>query len=665
MSIELTPLDLNMFEEYIVNLDNYISGVHIGVEPNKNYIGMLDSEVDLIKRKMEKMHENSFSELNIKCANKKNRKKKCVYYIDERQRKKAVLAAHIWGGEFSRSNLMSDCCEYAIVLHDYKSNTYETINLVFELKNKGVKVGIIPLYGDNRDWSTLVLHLLSDKISTEFRYSFNSEKINLGNSQNNEYDVTLFQGHSGPADMRVNNEITLCGKMGMSASSNDSLPCWSEEKCYKQPLLGREASSKYSLKSIGDLCGRVTILSGCNLSPLSSSWLPIEHSLIFQIIESGGYVIASSGLLRISYNYDLLFLALLSEGNSLGSVVESINDIREQTNIGSKQSDMFLGSYVLLGNPCFNFSVEKVSNKSVGDILDNNVTAKLLRKNILTKYTLFNNGISRIIKEDIVLSDKNENTDTLKHKIIRMMNVVQYWNSIISGNNKKYNETFFDNSEFNSISRDFYNFLITGLNIINENVMIGNEIFHLDYLLSKNIHIFQSSIMRFLNVIVTCHGTYLFKMWQDYYMRDSESIYHSKCLCSNGYVVSTRHRSMFFRDLDRLILECIKCGVVGESGELDLVKVTKFPRLASPGDKLCYIFNVEKDKVSTLSRIYIESYFKNDSTIKSKVIESSNSNSIELTLNIPHEIKPNVYVICAIFLINGELRQIRNTIKII
>ena len=636
--------------------------------------------------------ENKYPRIQTKTGHK------TVFYLSESHKHLAQLAGMVWGAD--SINTYQDPCntKYAVVLFPVGKTTKQLFTLLGRLHDKNISVGIIPIENSITDWSTIVCYLIKD----EFDYTphtalyisdlWKKEEHSVLNKElSRTPDIALFSGHGNPADMRISEDLVLCGRATASNTNLQSLPCWNSQECGKQHVFNRSADSKVGLSSISPLSGHVNILSGCNMAPLGSSWLSTGHSLVDQLLGDGLQAIVSTTLLTKDIQLDLLFIALIYEGYSLGEVIKKSNLTREIAHKEVAPTHEHPGTFMLLGNPALKFE------KTIGSVTECKINYGILAQDRVQIKYIATDHIYGLPKDILNCSFNEKNIRKLylfgikessDHKILiqqkfnDLANTVcpllkdylknskfwQAWATYFKGLPDQNNEDLEPHKLLLDYILDFQRDCTLLVDAFKrQQHYLDYEVESLIDIAIEKIRSMSELAMNSVYAVTTTHGSMLFKGWQHLYLREKVFQMEKYCHCGQFPVTSYEFNSLVQADIVRYVYECLGCGVIGEDAGSDILIVNNIPKKIGRNKVLSANFHVNIKNIATVfsALLTIEPWGKSEQIKGNIVTELIFTNSkFDLQLAIPNDIVKGKYLLNVIFIINGALIHKRRILQI-
>lgn len=636
-----------------------------------------------------------------------NASNKVVIFFRENERYLAELASLVWKADRIYGPDKSFDAKYAVILFPIGGPTEQLFFLIHRLHQKRINVGVIPVRGDYTDWSTIICYLISDDIDRSPRSNVYIDKIwskdhcpYTTGKLSTTPDVTIFSGHANPADMKISEDIILCGRAHSPAPDSNSLPCWNDQHCSKQHHFRRNSESIRGLRHITDFCGRINLLSGCNMAPLGTVWLPPRHSLVDQILSSGMQAVVSTTLITSSVNHDLLFLALLHDGYRLGEATTIVNDARATDLKDVAPTTAHPGTFMLLGNPALGFRISTntacisdISSgtlfqtyKDINQIQINHVpTDKIAGLSSITSTPIkcgFTDNSLRVLylfkdgtlstHQNLVQHKFNALADTLSLTLQEALAHSSFW--------QMWGDYFVSASEQNQISCEPHsplkveiaNWQKTCTHLVNtfrrQQQYLDQELFFLIEAAMKNIKSLHQMAITSVSAVIATYGSLLFKGWQDTYIREKMQQTEYSCHCGQFPVTAFKYRSFIQPGIQRYVYECLGCGVIGEDNGIETVMVNNIPAKGARNSILSAFFDIaagEYQPVMLTAVLAIEPWLKEGRIEGNIVIDFYSADcEIELTIHIPEDIIGGIYTLNAIFIVNGSLTHMRRIIHI-
>jgi hypothetical protein len=635
---------------------------------------------------------------------------KCIIYFRDKDKYLAELATTVWKSNSVYKPQVIPDAKFVVILFPINTNTKNLFCLMKTLQEKKIEVGIITVTCDIKlNWLKVISLLISDSIDKVPSTNIYSDKISLQNpskyiSKNKQFvDISIFSGHAGPADMKISRNFTLCGRAENSNSTKGNLvlPCWKGTHCPKQVLFNKDSLSKSGLKSIKLYAGRVNLLSGCNMAPLGTCLVSYEKSLVGQIQENGLQAIVSTTLITRNLQYELLFLALLNDGYTLGQSTYIINQSRVDESKDVKQSSSHPGAFLLLGNPALKYQKNSVNYH------EKSIASKCLPssynhiKTIKFKYIPSNNifglpKINPILPISCSFTEKSQRTvylfssdrQAINHKLVQFSHtstativklVLQsflknssFWDiwgkyfKLVSGTSNSSTELFSQLLTEISNQQKLFTHLIYKLN----NLLSFNDIELLTFIetANDNLRSIQTLAIESVSNVIANYGSLLFKGWKHMYLK--KRVYQSidYCACGNFPITIFEYYSLINPVLKRNVYECFGCGVVGESGIEKNIKVNNIPEFCTKNSIITTSFDIQssiKTPLLITAMLIIDPWVK-DTKIVTKThtdffIEDT---QLEITLLIPEDIYQGNHILNAIIILNGTLIQFRRILQV-
>jgi hypothetical protein len=190
-------------------------------------------------------------------------------------------------------------------------------------------------------------------------------------------DVLVASGHANGIDALLHPDLILCSRKGAPTRDYTELPvftCFNDGLCFRLANMGRDGRTDQALVSPDEADCRVMVLIGCTVATLGPTWHSAESSLISRAVQGSALAIVTSlTKLLESLQLDLLLMALLMDGRTLGDAVEELNTLRARTGTDTAEdSPSAFGPLVVFGNPMLQldgFGVQSVPAHRAGDFV--------------------------------------------------------------------------------------------------------------------------------------------------------------------------------------------------------------------------------------------------------------------------------------------------------
>lgn len=171
-------------------------------------------------------------------------------------------------------------------------------------------------------------------------------------------DLLVLSGHANPFDATLGRDKALCARAASEGrnTNGQTLPCFSNGECFRQPLMGRSPDEVVGLTSLNDTQVQVLVLAGCHTAAVGGAWFDTGATLAYACQQStalASLVTTGIGIERLELN--LLMMALLSEGRPLGDVARTVNRVRRDVHGHANVLPDGLGPFLVLGSPTLRF----------------------------------------------------------------------------------------------------------------------------------------------------------------------------------------------------------------------------------------------------------------------------------------------------------------------
>jgi hypothetical protein len=277
-----------------------------------------------------------------------------------------------------------------ILQHPAYTNAPELVNALRSLAEAGRSFGIIQVLDEDDGRLAVLKALAVSGVAATGRFTMMSSMLAMDDNAppfvddagptdaswlRSARDAVIVSGHSTPLDAAMGTQSALCSRAAVLADpalsmSAGQYPCGTDGRCFRQPLMGREAQSMTGLIDPADITAAVLVLSGCNSATLLPGYADPLASLGYRSQQGTAWVtVASACMSREEPELDLLLLSHLLHGMPIGLAVRDVNEIRRARGhadwIGAAG-----GPFVIFGNPEFRLTGTAQSETQVVEPAD-------------------------------------------------------------------------------------------------------------------------------------------------------------------------------------------------------------------------------------------------------------------------------------------------------
>ncbi|MCA3218519.1 MAG: hypothetical protein ING59_08170 [Burkholderiales bacterium] len=164
--------------------------------------------------------------------------------------------------------------------------------------------------------------------------------------------AVMASSHGNALDAGLSPWVILCARAGSAYRGARAFSCFDDGRCFRQPSYGRDETDRAGLVSLAELDAELLILSGCNVVAPYRAWVDGVTAFQGQWPRSrGAALVAAFGTCTASVEADLVLLAGLARGETLGAAVAEANRFRRAKLREASGLPEGVGPLLLLGHP--------------------------------------------------------------------------------------------------------------------------------------------------------------------------------------------------------------------------------------------------------------------------------------------------------------------------
>lgn len=525
------------------------------------------------------------------------------------------------------------------------------------------------------------------------------------------WDLLLLSGHTNPFDAAFGIDKALCARAGTlhELADNQAFPCFASGACFRQPRMHREIEDTRGLMSLRDVKATVVALVGCHTVALGDSWFDPSVTLAYQCQQSdalAAFVTSGISLERLELNF--LMMALLSEGKSFGEVAREVNRVRLELHGHATSLPKYLGPLLLLGNPSIRFAgigpikrEARWTSESAFEIeLDGieirpdrgafvrvempaNASAffqlQTAPEALWCRGVLYPRGeIDTLYLWLGLPAGLNPRLEGILHIQIGVDQSTHIWGALLSYVRQlSYWMVTLDYFHSNgSIGSSCAEKLAATLQILPAAARSLSETANLIRsrpgilvdrrqmpLLEEAVLAQAGSIAQTMHeclVEICCtFGTMHSGGWENSFERIGESGPLESCACGTGPLSGQRSRFVGMASPERVEYQCARCGPVGEDDGRRLLTVTRAPANVERGGQLrckCICQAPVDEKVQFLVSLMLEGLYEGVRVVGEAeylTVDAGGCVEIEVKVEIPNFVRPGVYPVAVVGVVNG------------
>lgn len=596
-----------------------------------------------------------------------------------------VLARHLFQAKDGAENEPGD----ALVLLDLDTQEAgDTLLRLKQLHARGWTAGVVPFHRDT-DWRWLLLKmLLVERVRvTPERCLFWGGAEEPGappilarvDAMPRIEDVEFFSfsGHANAFDMRLGSRI-LCSLDRDRGAASQAFPCWSRGFCFRLHKQISPGDWPEQLVHVSSLRASLVVLSGCNVFPPGRAARHPDAGIVAMLLDGLCLGLAvSAGLQPLGLRFELLWLALLGEGATLGEAW------REMVTM---QREMIT---ILLGSPCLRVDgldaaapQSPVFNQHLGQVIRSRAPASGLAPEVEgegawwsalrmpgNEVLLWWNGRGKSPR--VVWREPAEFDESLRG-LVKRAGSVRFWSDYVEAwlgprgpcANSEASRTWRERlHEAQHLIRRVHRHL-AGSPLVPRDAESSRRVLSA---LNTQLEKLWDDLFSLALECASYEDPLTFQGTAEVYAPRSTSTEAGKCACGHEWLRQRVWRTAAGGP-KRVVYDCPRCGLTGEDDGSRQLRIVRTPAAAAEGrplslglearakDAAILRYAMILDSLAPVSRLIGEK--------QRKALQPNRTEHLEAVLDLPADLGPGLRMVGVMALLDGTLIICRQVVSV-